>query len=340
MSQFRANSSPDLDFSGTAKDQKYDDLALQGVAANVKLLLKLIQDHQIACDQDKNDHRRMLRVATMMTILDNAKDRIQKCQSFGLKKPDPELRRCNTDLRSSPVPSSGKKPGGEAEVVPLDLDEEKDRLRRELSSSIAAQRNLKAMCSSLGKEKKFMEAELSKKVHELSEMEELLNNLKAQNETLRQKVQECLSDPKEGKPADIDGGGGGGGGEMHAAVVLQEQNKALSEQLMRSLDGYRSMKRKLKASLEENTMLHSTVDEVGAKVVGSLERVKGLKNRMATTSSPPSEGETSLDLLQEIEGLEGMFECFQMLVEKHEKRQGDCARLSGEINAYKPSVLA
>ncbi|KAL1562572.1 hypothetical protein AAHA92_05139 [Salvia divinorum] len=332
MSQFRANSSPDLDLPSTAKDQRYDDLALQGVAANVKLMLKLIQDHQIACDGDKNDHRRMLRVATMMTILDNAKDRIQKCQSFGLKKPDPELRRCNTDLRRSPVPS-GKKPGGEAESVPVDPDEEKERLRRELSSSLAAQRNLRAMCSSLGKEKKFMEAELSKKVHELSEMEELLNNLKAQNETLRQKVQECLSGPKERKPADD------GGGEMHAAFVLQERNKALSEQLMRSLDGYRSMKRKLKASQEENTMLHSTVDEVGAKVVGSLERVKSLKNRVATTSSP-SGGETPLDLVLEIEGLEGMFECFQMLVEKHEKRQGDCARSSGEINAYKPSVLA
>lgn len=30
MSQVRANSSPDLDFPSTAKDQRYDDLALQG----------------------------------------------------------------------------------------------------------------------------------------------------------------------------------------------------------------------------------------------------------------------------------------------------------------------
>ncbi|XP_057797747.1 uncharacterized protein LOC131013635 [Salvia miltiorrhiza] len=336
MSQVRANSSPDLDFPSTGKDQRYDDLALQGVAANVKLLLKLIQDHQLACDHDKSDHRRMLRVATMMTILDNAKDRIQKCQSFGLKKPDSELRRCNTDLRRNPVPP-GKKPSGGAGAVAVvieeeEVDEEKERLRRELSSSIAAQRNLRAMCSSLGKEKKFMEAELSKKVHELSEMEELLNNLKAQNETLRQKVQECLSDHKERKA-------GGGGGEMSVALVLQERNKALSEQLMRSLDGYRSMKRKLKVAQEENTMLHSTVDEVGAKVVGSLERVKSLKQRVTTTTSP-SGGEIPLDLQEEIEGLEGMFECFQMLVEKHEKRRGDCAQPNGEINAYKPSVLA
>ncbi|KAG6385258.1 hypothetical protein SASPL_154089 [Salvia splendens] len=337
MSQIRDNSSPDLDLPSTAKDPRYDDLALQGVAANVKLLLKLIQDHKIACDQDKNDHRRMLRVATMMTILDNAKDRIQKCQSFGLKKPDPELRRCKTDVRRNLVPP-GKKPGGGVGVVPVvvegeevvDADEEKERLRRELSSSLAAQRTLRAMCSSLGKEKKFMEAELSKKVHELSEMEELLNNLKAQNETLRQKVQECLSDHKEGKA---------GGGEMHVALELQARNKALSEQLMRSLDGYKSMKRKLKASQEENVVLHSTVDEVGTKIVGSLGRVKSLKKRIATISSP-SGGETPLDLQEEIEGLEDMFERFQMLVEKHGKRQGDCAQPSGEINAYKPSVVA
>ncbi|KAL1567488.1 hypothetical protein AAHA92_02962 [Salvia divinorum] len=307
MNQFRANSSPELDLPSTAKEQRYDDLALQWVAANVKLLLKLIRDHQIACDEDKSDHRRMLRVATMMTILDNAKDRIQKCQSFGLKKPDPELRRCNTDVRRNLVPS-GKKPGGGAGVVPvvveeeeLEADEQKERLRRELSSSLAARRTLRAMCSSLGKEKKFMEAEFSKKVHELSEMEELLNNL------MRLKVQEWLSDHKEGKA------GGGGGREMHVALVLQERNKALSEQLMRSLDGYRSMKRKLKTSQEENVVLHSTVDEAGTKVVGSLGRVKSLKKRITIMSSP-SGGETPLDLQEEIEG--------------------------GEINAYKPSVLA
>lgn len=306
-----------------------------GVAANVKLLLKLIQDHQIACDQDKNDHRRMLRVATMMTILDNAKDRIQKCQSFGLKRTEPsELRRCNSDLRRNSIPRD-KKPSvvPEMEAVEEEADGHKERLRRELIASLAAQRNLKAMCSSLGKEKKFMEAELSKKVHELSEMEELLHSLKAQNETLRQKVQECLSEHKDRKS------GGGGSGDMQAALVLQERNKALSEQMLRSIDGYRSMKRKLKVAQEENAMLHSTVDEVGAKVVRSLERVRSLKERM--TTSPPPGADPPLDLQEEIIGLESMFERFEMLVEKHEKKRGDCvARPNGEINAYKPSVVA
>lgn len=275
----------------------------------------------------------------MMTILDNAKDRIQKCQSFGLKKTEAELRRCNTDLRRNSIPRD-KKPGGgpEAEVEEEAADEGKERLKRELIASLAAQRNLKAMCSSLGKEKKFMEAELSKKVHELSEMEELLNNLKAQNETLRQKVQECLSEHKNRKSSGGGGGGGGGGEDMQAALVLQERNKALSEHMLRSIDGYRSMKRKLKVAQEENAMLHSTVDEVGEKVVRSLERVRSLKERMTTPS--PLGTEAPLDLQEEIIGLESMFERFGMLVEKHEKNKGDCTRPNGEINAYKPSVLA
>lgn len=300
-------------------------LDISGVAANVKLLLKLIQDHQLTCDRDKNDHRRMLRVATMVTILDNAKNRIQKCQSFGLKKPESELRRCNTDLRRNPIPRDKKACGGpEAEAeVEEEADDEKERLRRELSSSLAAQRNLRAMCSSLGKEKQIMEAELSKKVHELSEMEELMSNLRSQNETLRQKVQECLSEHKSG-------------GEMQVAVHLQERNKALSEQLVRSLDGYRSMKRKLKVAQEENAMLHSTVGEVGAKVVRSLDRVRSLKERMASSSSP-SQIESPLDLQEEIVSLETMFEGFHMLLEK----QPECGhRPNAEITAYKPSVVA
>lgn len=106
----------------------------------MKLLLKLIQDHKMACDQEKNGHRRMLRVATMMTILDNVRDRIQKCQSFGNKKAEAELRRCNTELRRNPVPRD-KKHGGVEEVV----DGEKERLRRELSASLASQKSLQVV---------------------------------------------------------------------------------------------------------------------------------------------------------------------------------------------------
>ncbi|GFQ08427.1 hypothetical protein PHJA_002986700 [Phtheirospermum japonicum] len=57
MSQVRGNSSPDLirpSVSSTMTEQHYDDSALEGVAANIKLLLKLTQDHKNACDKEKN----------------------------------------------------------------------------------------------------------------------------------------------------------------------------------------------------------------------------------------------------------------------------------------------
>ncbi|KAK4440208.1 hypothetical protein Salat_0355700 [Sesamum alatum] len=314
MSGFQVNSSSEFGRTTSHPQQQYDDSALEGVAAHVKLLLKLIKDHKDACDnkEKKNDARRMLRVATMMTILDTIRSRIQKCQSFG-----------------------GKRYAG---------DDEKDKLRRELGASLAARKSLEIMCSSLGKEKEIMAAELLKKVHELSEMEELINDLKDQNETLLEKVRECALKHRDESSDDClggRGGGGGGGGEEGEAqgnASLQERNKVLSEQLLRSLDGNRSMKMKLRDAEEENVMMQSAMDEMRAEVVTSLERVRSFKERMLVSSEsniPP------VDVQEEIVALENMFECFQMLVAKYDqKQQGECAKITSEINARKPSVLA
>ncbi|KAL3833681.1 hypothetical protein ACJIZ3_008417 [Penstemon smallii] len=326
MSRIRANSSPDLvPATPTTSEQQYDDSALEGVAAHVKLLLKLIQDHKDACDKEKTDRRRMLRVATMMTILDNVRGRIQKCQSFGNKTSEAELRRCNTDVKPSHVPRERRHGSGEP------MADEKEKLRKELSASLAARKSLEMMCSSLGKEKEIMAAELSRKVHELSEMEDLINDLKEQNETLLEKLQEFAPEHKEKKCTSGLGGEG-----SQANVALQERNKALSEQLLRSLDGYRSMKRRLKEAQEENVMMRDTMDEMGTKVVTSLERVRSFKERMLLSegSDPP------VDVQEEIMALENMFECFQIMVAKHDQKQGECVKLKGEINACKPSVLA
>ncbi|KAK6154840.1 hypothetical protein DH2020_009088 [Rehmannia glutinosa] len=262
----------------------------------------------------------MLRVATMMTILDNVRDRIQKCQSFGNKGAEAELRRCNTVPRPDPIPRDRIRHG--------EVDDDKGRLRKELTASLAAQKSLQAMCSSLGKEKEIMAAELSRKVQELSGMEELINDLKAQNETLLEKVKE----------KNKRGGGGVGGGESQVILALQERNKALSEQLLKALDGYRSMKRKLKAAQEESVVTRANMDEMRAKIVGSLERIRSFKERIMLSSA--SGDDDSLDVREEIVALESMFECFQMLVAKHDKKKGDCVRIKGEINACKPSVLA
>ncbi|KAL0363609.1 UNVERIFIED_CONTAM: hypothetical protein Scaly_1316100 [Sesamum calycinum] len=312
MSGFQVNSSSGfgrlLPQTTSHSHQQYDDSALEGVAAHVKLLLKLIKDHKDACDnkEKKNDARRMLRVATMMTILDTIRSRIQKCQSFG-----------------------GKRYAG---------DDEKDKLRRELGASLAARKSLEIMCSSLGKEKEIMAGELLKKVHELNEMEELINDLKDQNETLLEKVRECALKHRDENGDDCLGRGGGGGGESQGSASLQERNKVLSEQLLRSLDGNRSMKMKLRDAEEENVMMQSAMDEMRAEVVTSLERVRSFKERMLVSAESNI---APVNVQEEIVALENMFECFQMLVAKYDqKQQGECVKITSEINARKPSVLA
>ncbi|GFQ08428.1 hypothetical protein PHJA_002986800 [Phtheirospermum japonicum] len=177
-------------------------------------------------------------------------------------------------------------------------------------------RAAQAMCTSLGKEKEIMATELSRRVHELSATEELINDLKAQNETLLEKVKKCASEHKEKKLHN-------GGGEIHVTSTLQERNK--------TLDGYRSMKRRLRVAEEENGGMRAAMDEMRAKIVGSLERIRGFKERIVLSS-------TAVDVREEIVALENMFECFEMMVVN--KKQGDCVQHKGEISACKPSVLA
>lgn len=319
MSRFRVNSSPDL-VANLPSEQFYDDSALEGVAANIKLLLKLTQEHKNACNKEKNDGRRMLRVATMMAILDNVRTRIQKCQSFGNKSSsEAELSRCNTDLKVTshvPIDKKHHEP----------MIDEKEKLRKQLNASLVARKSLEAMCSSLGKEKEIMASELSKKVHELNEMEDLINDLKEQNESLVERLHGCATEQKERRYSS--------GGETQGNIALQERNKALSEQLLKSLDGYRSIKRKWKDAQAENMAMHATMEEMTAKVGAGLARIHSFKERIASESVP------SADIQEEIVELEHMFECFEMQVAKHGQKEGECVKPKAEISACKPIVLA
>nr|GMD83294.1 DNA double-strand break repair Rad50 ATPase [Ipomoea batatas] len=341
MSKFWAlSSTPDSpsSSSGQSPEQAYDDSALEGVAANVKLLLKLIQDHKDACKKEKKDGRRMLRVATMMTILDNVRTRIQKCQSFGTKKPDVVLsevppRRSYTDIRSGMRRCHQEAAGG---------DDENARLRRELNASTAARKSMEIMCSSLGKEKEIMAAELSRKAHELNGMEELINDLKAQNRTLLEKAHERASEQKEQDKSSNSSKGSSSEEDMQRNMALHERNKTLSEQVQIALDGYRSMKSRLKEAQEENAAMRATMEEMGAKVSASLERIRGFKEKFSTEE----EGEEGGNIQGEIAELEHMFECFEMQVSKHGGGgvKGECVKPKGGggeiINPRKPSVLA
>ncbi|KAB2601513.1 centrosomal protein [Pyrus ussuriensis x Pyrus communis] len=295
-----------LPASSTASKERLEDHSFDGIATNVKLLLKLIQEQNEACTKD-NDDRKMQRVAGMMTIIDDVKTRIQKSQTV---KRRAELRRCNTDLRPN-VPRD-KRP-------PEPVIDEKERLRRQLSASLAARKSLEIMCSGLGKEKEIIASELARKVQELTGMEEHINDLRAQNEMLLAKVQACAAEHKEKRCA-------GGGVEIHGNAALQERNKALSEQLLKSLDGCRSLKRKIKDAQKENNGMHSTMEEMGVEVQGGLERICALKQKIATSN------EQAADIEEEISALEHLFESFSMKILKHGSKKGESAKNNTEID--------
>ncbi|KAI3680975.1 hypothetical protein L6452_35755 [Arctium lappa] len=305
MSKFRDKRPPQL--VGIHTENTYDDAALEGVAANVKLLLKLIQDHKNACKTQSNDGRRMLRVAGMMTILEMVRTRIQNCQSFGTKKS--EL------LKVSPAQS----PKDKRSYEPITIDE-KEKLRRELSASLAARKSLEIMCSGLGKEKEIMMGELAKKAHELAEMEEHINDLKAQNETLLEKVQECAEVHKD----EVK--------ETQGNMELQERNKSLSNQLLKSLDGYRSMKRKLRDVHEENMAMQATMEEMGVKVSQSLEKIRSYRQHLTT------ESDEIVDIEEGISELEHMFKCFELNERKHGKKGGETVHPNSKISSCKTVI--
>lgn len=255
----------------------------------------------------------------MLTILDNVRTRIQKCQ---FKRSEADLRRCNTDMKPAPVPRESKH-GGEL------VADEQGKIRKALNASLVARKSLEVMCSSLGKEKEIMEAELAKKNHELNEMEELINDLKAQNETLLEKVKECASEHR-----DYKCGGLVFGGEIQGHAMLQERNEALSEHLLRSLDGYRSLKRKLKEAIEENLVARSTIEEMTVKISASLENFQSFKVQLASGSDPLVDS-----IQQEITKLEDVFECLRIQVTKHGPKKGECVRAKNDMsNASKSSV--
>ncbi|KAF8408803.1 hypothetical protein HHK36_004872 [Tetracentron sinense] len=315
MSKTRANSSPELLPSAKTDLDGQDDATLEGVAANVKLLLKLIQDHNEACTKD-NDGRKTQRVAGMMTILDDVKARIQKSQSFG-KKREAELRRCNTDLRSNQVPRDRK----QHETI----TDEKQKLRNELNASLAARKSLERMFSSLGKEKEIMAAELSRKVQELDGMEEHINDLKAQNEMLLAKVQACAKEHKEKKCS---------GGDTQGNAALQERNKALSEQLLKSLDGYRSLKKKLKEAQVENAGIKAKMAEMAVEVAVGLDRIHDFQLRIAKRNEEP------IEIEEELSAIEQMFQHLEMKFSKYGKKRSECIKPKANLNAGKPPVIA
>lgn len=285
----RAFSSPELLPPDMNQGQRPEDHGLEGISTNVKLLLKLIQDHNEASMRDGGDERKAQRVAGMISIIEDVKTRIQKSQTHVSRKA--ELRRCNTDLKTNP-------PRDKKAHEPI--TDEKEKLRRQLSASLAARKSLEIMCTSLGKEKEIMAAELSRKVHELTGMEELISDLRAQNDMLLGKVKACAAEHKEKKEQETCVGNS----------ALQERNQALSDQLLKSLDGYRSLKRKLKDSQEEKAKVNAMLEEIQVDVQAGLGRIHNFQKAA-----------DNVDIDDEISALSHLFQSLNMKISKHKQRK-------------------
>ncbi|KAK9714357.1 hypothetical protein RND81_06G088100 [Saponaria officinalis] len=281
MSGARVCSSPDLLPLST---RNHDDLSLEGIATNVKLLLKLVQDHQDASHKGIIDERKSQRFAGMMTILDDVKTRLQKSQTSG-KKSKAELRRCNTDLKINMPPRDDTKKG-----VELILDE-KERLRRDLNTSFAAQKRLGAMCASLGREKEIISRELTRKVQELNEMEQLVSDLRAQNERLSDKIRAFVAEEKDNKRVI-------NGTKQHfSSTCLNERNKELSDQLLTSLEGYKLMKRRLKETQKEKEDIQSIMEELEDEIEVGIQQIDTLKHHFSSGNLGENEGKIEENIL-------------------------------------------
>ena len=268
-----------------------------GVSTNVRLLLKLIHEYK-EVSMKGNDGSKDQRISEMMLIIDEVKSQIQKSRSLG-KRREAELRRCNTDLRRN-VPKDKKT------NEPIIIDE-KERLRRELNASVASRKSLESICSSIGKEKEIIAKELARTVQQLHGMEEHVNDLKAQNEMLMCKVQACVAEHRVKKNNVPDAQGN--------FEALQKRNKVLTEQLLKSLDAYRSLKRKLKEYQERRNGTNARMEEMGIQVRAGLERIHSFKEMMITQT----DDDKQIDIESEISALEHMFKCFDFEISKQTK---------------------
>ncbi|KAK9268219.1 hypothetical protein L1049_010662 [Liquidambar formosana] len=112
-----------------------------------------------------------------------------------------------------------------------------------------------------------------------------------------------------------------GGGEAPGNnAALQERNKALSAHLLKSLDGYRSLKRKYREVQEENGVIQVKMEEMGEEIAAGLDRIRGFQHRMGTKNIE------QVNVEDEISALEHMFECFKMKVSKHVQKKSECVQ--------------
>ncbi|KAI4371816.1 hypothetical protein MLD38_010120 [Melastoma candidum] len=80
-------------------------------------------------------------------------------------------------------------------------------------------------------------------------------------------------------------------------TLLHERNKELSEKLLESLDGYRSMKRKYKYSHDKAVQLRKTMDGLEEDLAQGRACIDGLRQIVEIKNSQSAQGPEELDTL-------------------------------------------
>lgn len=293
------------------------DWIVSGLSTNVRLVLKLIQECKEESTKEKNNER----MTEMMLIIDEVKSQIQKTQTnIGtnpnhMKRREAELRRCNTDVRRNLAPRD-KRTSSESSTPPAD---EKERLRRELNASMGARKSLESICSSIGKEKEIIAKELARTVQQLHGMEEHVNDLKAQNEMLMCKVQACVAEHRVNnnnkKKNNNNNNVVANAADVQPNIeALQKRNRVLTEQLLKSLDAYRSLKRKLKEYQQKRIGANERMQEMGVRLRGGLDRIHSCKELINQDEHIHVD-----DIQHHIYALENMFKCIDLEISKQVK---------------------
>lgn len=255
----------------------------------MRLLLKIIEEHKVATNNNRNDGKKMLRAATMMTILENIRLKIQSSHPFQVEGAEKDLiRRCssNSDFQQKDVGGGGD--NHDHHIVPI--DEERDRLRKSLDSSLAQRRSLEIFFTNLLKQRDMMSNELSKKVNLMNGMEEFVQELEAENQSLSDKVRKCVSlhSTEEYDTKDED-----------YIQLLREKNRALSNDLQCTRDRLQSIKVKTKELDDENNTIYEQMNEISGEVNAALHRLNRLKQIKVASD--------------EIAQLEQVLECFKRI---------------------------
>ncbi|GLJ11864.1 hypothetical protein SUGI_0178790 [Cryptomeria japonica] len=180
------------------------------------------------------------------------------------------------------------KSSGASEAELAHTKKENQKLRKQISAKATELKNLQIMFSSLGKEKEVMTAELALKARILADMEEHLNDLKEQNKTLSNKLLSFAREQKS-KTTQMQG----------TITLLQNRDKLLAEQLLKSTEACRTLKRKLKELQEHNSILKKDTANLNLAIQKQEKSIRIVDSERRALRNELSWGKEQLHILQE-----------------------------------------